>query len=166
MVSGHAEREQFVTTTVEPAVAAVEHRDPRSFLDAIDPSIWDREVKLLVRDYPFDTVMAERLLAQAVAYLITAMETELSADDPGIGCGYLIDIAVHTLILDTANYREFCHRWNNGQFLDHIPEIERKADGSVKRTAELIERHGFRIDWPLWEKDYLQCTPCHPGHKH
>jgi hypothetical protein len=33
-------------------------RDPRSF---VDPSVWDRQITLLVRDHPFDRVMAERL---------------------------------------------------------------------------------------------------------
>ncbi|MGR6919680.1 hypothetical protein ACU635_36075 [[Actinomadura] parvosata] len=46
-------------------------RDPRSF---VDPDVWDRQIKLLVRDHPWDTVMAERCFGQAIAYLITAME--------------------------------------------------------------------------------------------
>ena len=66
-------------------------------------------------------------------------------------------------LLATRNYREFCHRYFDGRFLEHIPEIERKYDGSVRRTAEVIEANGFQIDWPLWEKDFTKCTPCHPG---
>ena len=42
-------------------------------------------------------------------------------------------------LLATRNYREFCHRYFDGRFLEHIPEIERKYDGSVRRTAEVIE---------------------------
>lgn len=33
------------------------------------------EIALLMRDYPFDEVMATRLFHAAVSYLITAMET-------------------------------------------------------------------------------------------
>ncbi|MFC5185512.1 hypothetical protein [Actinomadura harenae] len=46
-------------------------RDPRTF---VDPDVWDREIALLVRDNPFDRVMAERIFGQGIAYLITAME--------------------------------------------------------------------------------------------
>lgn len=133
-------------------------RDPKSF---VTPEVWEREIKLLVRDYPFDTVMANRLFEQAIAYLITAMEKH--GQQLAIGCGELVDIAVHAFILDTRNYRKFCHQYFGGQFLEHIPEIDRKYDGSVQRTAEIIEANGFRIDWPLWEKDFAKCTPCSPG---
>ncbi|MGW7518708.1 glycine-rich domain-containing protein [Streptomyces sp. NPDC054796] len=132
-------------------------RDPRQFLA---PEVWDREIKLLVRDYPFDTVMAERLFGQAIAYLITAMEKW--GEKLEIGCGQLVDTAVHALILDTRNYADFCQR-HFGRFLHHVPEIDRKADGTVMRTAGVIEANGFIVDWPLWEKDSLACTPCAHG---
>jgi hypothetical protein len=80
-------------------------------------------------------------------------------------CGRIVDIAVHVFILDTRNYREFCEKYNKGRFLDHVPEIDRKADGSVRHTAEVIAAQGFPVDWPLWEHDYTKCTPCRPGEK-
>ncbi|MEU4898253.1 hypothetical protein AB0B12_38100 [Streptomyces sp. NPDC044780] len=138
----------------------IETRDPKSF---VSPEIWDREIKLLVRDTQFDRVTAERVFGQAIAYLITAIETY--DQDLGIGCGQTVDMGVHAFILDTRNYREFCAKYMNGGFLEHIPEIERKADGSVMRTAKIIEENGFEVDWPLWEKDALSCTPCHHGAK-
>jgi hypothetical protein len=136
---------------------AVQVRDPRTFLD---PQVWDRQIALLTRDNPFDTVMAERLFGQAVAYLITAIEKH--GQNLGLGCGELVDAAVHTFILDTSNYAAFCDRYH-GRFLHHIPEIDRKADGTVLRTAETIEGNGFAVDWPLWEHDYTKCSPCRPG---
>ncbi|MFI0371826.1 glycine-rich domain-containing protein [Actinomadura sp. 1N219] len=132
-------------------------RDPKSF---VDPQVWERQIALLVRDHPFDTVMAERLFGQAVAYLITAMEKW--GENLEIGCGPLVDIAVHGFILDTRNYREFCDR-HFGRFMEHIPAVEFKHDGSVERTAHVIEVNGFAIDWPLWEADFAKCTPCYPG---
>jgi len=137
---------------------AVQLRDPRSFLA---PEVWDREIALLVRDHPFDTVMATRLFGQAVAYLITAIEKH--GQNLGLGCGELVDTAVHAFLLDTRNYREFSHRYFDGEFLEHIPEIDRKADGTVLRTAQVIEGNGFAVDWPLWEHDYAKCSPCRPG---
>ncbi|MFE0654006.1 hypothetical protein ACFVZH_36170 [Streptomyces sp. NPDC059534] len=58
--------------TAPPAPAAAEYRAPRVY---VKPEVWDREIALLMRDYPFDEVMATRLLHAAVSYLITAMET-------------------------------------------------------------------------------------------
>jgi len=80
----------------------------------------------------------------------------------GLGCGQLVDTAVHAFILDTGNYAAFCDRYH-GRFLHHIPEIDRKADGTVARTAQIILGNGFTIDWPLWEHDYTKCSPCRPG---
>ncbi|WP_138907954.1 hypothetical protein [Streptomyces chryseus] len=142
-----------MATAVETTV-----RDPR---DYVKPEVWDREIQLLMRDYPFDEVMATRLFHAAVSYLITAI------DKWGQGlemcCGRTVDIAVHVFILDTRNYREFCHEHFDGKFLEHIPEIEFKFDGSVERTAQIIAGNGFEVDWKLWEADYGKCGPCRPG---
>ncbi|MFD7748781.1 hypothetical protein ACFV2V_18905 [Streptomyces sp. NPDC059698] len=93
-----------MATAAEPRV-----RDPR---DYVDPEVWAREVQLLMRDHPFDEVMATRLFHAAVSYLITAI------DKWGQGlemcCGRTVDIVVHTFILDTRNYRQFCHRHFDG----------------------------------------------------
>ncbi|TYK52813.1 glycine-rich domain-containing protein [Actinomadura decatromicini] len=149
-----------MTTTVQPTTGSAStraRRDPRSF---VTPQVWERQIALLARDHPFDTVMAERLFGQAVAYLVTAME--MWDRKLEIGCGPLVDIAVHGFILDTRNYRDFCDR-HFGRFLDHVPAIEFKYDGSVERTAHVIENNGFAIDRPLWEADFAKCTPCYPG---
>jgi hypothetical protein len=132
-------------------------RDPRSF---VTPEVWDRQIALLTRDNPFDVVMAERLFGQAIAYLITAIEKWGQGLE--IGCGQLVDTAVHAFILDTRNYADFCQRYH-GQFLHHVPEIDRKADGTVARTAQIIEANGFPVDWPLWQHDFSKCSPCYPG---
>ncbi|GAB3451163.1 hypothetical protein GCM10027436_48570 [Actinophytocola sediminis] len=139
---------------------AKEPRDPKTFMSEDQ---WERLVDLMVRDYPWDTVMADRVLGQAVAYLITAMETW--GQNLEIGCGYLVDIGVHTMILDTPFYREFCQKYH-GKFLEHMPEIARKVDGSVEKTAKIIAGNGFAVDWTLWEADYANCSPCRPGHDH
>ncbi|MFE7191806.1 hypothetical protein [Kitasatospora sp. NPDC057541] len=144
----------------EPAQrsGAVAPRDPRAF---VKPEVWDREIALLMRDHPFDEVMATRLFGAAVSYLITAMETW--GRQLELCCGRIVDIAVHVFILDTVNYREFCAEHFDGRFLEHIPAIDFKYDGSVERTAQVIADHGFAVDWPLWEADYAKCGPCRPG---
>ncbi|WP_206502286.1 hypothetical protein [Streptomyces chrestomyceticus] len=133
-------------------------RDPRHY---VTREVWDRQIQLLMRDHPVDEVMADRLFGAAVSYLITAMEKwgqhlELCA-------GRLVDLAVHNFILDTKHYRDFCHQHFSGRFLEHIPEIAFKYDGSVERTAKVIADAGFEVDWKLWERDYAACGPCRPG---
>ncbi|GAB2776484.1 glycine-rich domain-containing protein [Streptomyces daliensis] len=142
-------------TVLTPRTA---HRDPRDF---VTPELWNRQIHLLTRDWPWDAVMAERVFGQAVSYLITAMETW--GQELELCCGRLIDIAVHNFILDTVYYREFCAQHFDGGFLEHIPEITFKYDGSVRRTAQVIAEHGFEVDWKLWERDYARCGPCRPG---
>ena len=73
-------------------------RNPR---DYVSSEVWEREVALLMRDYPFDRVMAERLFGQAVASLITAMERW--GEGLEMCCGRIVDIAVHEFIQDTRN---------------------------------------------------------------
>lgn len=133
-------------------------RDPRSL---VTPNLWEREIGLMMRDHPFDRVMAVRVFGQAVAYLVTAMEK--MGERLELGPGVLVDIGVHTFILDTKNYRDFCARLLDGGFLDHTPEVEFKNDGTVMRTAQVIAANGFAVDWPLWEADAAKCSPCHTG---
>jgi hypothetical protein len=133
-------------------------RDPRDYLT---PEVWAKEIGLLMRDHPFDTIMADRVLGQAVAYLITAME--MRGQHRELGPGELVDHGVHTLILDTRIYRSFCQRYNGGEYLHHVPEIDRKGDGTVQRTAMVIAENGFPVDWPLWAADFAKCSPCHEG---
>jgi hypothetical protein len=147
----------MATATTVITDQATTTRDPRSF---VTPELWDRQIALLVRDNPVDTVMAERLLGQAIAYLITAMEKWGQGLELGVGA--LVDLAVHTLILDTHNYAAFCQK-HHGEFLHHVPEIDRKADGTVERTARALEANGFAVDWPLWRADFSKCSPCYPG---
>lgn len=143
-------------TGIVPAPAG-QVRNPRSFI----PEVWDKEIGLLCRDYPYDTVMAARVLGQAVAYVITAMEKRGQCLE--LTPGHVVDIGVHTLILDTPTWQMLCERYNDGQFLHHVPLVEMKRDSSVMRTAEIIARNGFEVDLPLWEIDANKCGPCHPG---
>lgn len=150
-----------MTTVLErPAHAdpTTSPKDPRTYVPAEQ---WTKLVGLLMRDYPFDSVMAERVLGQAVAYLITAMENR--GRSLGMGPGRIVDIGVHTMILDTEAYMRFCDLYNQGAYLHHVPLVDMKGDGSVGRTADFIARAGFDVDRPLWEADSSNCTPCRPG---
>ncbi|MFJ2603729.1 glycine-rich domain-containing protein [Streptomyces sp. NPDC091279] len=147
------------------AVASLPATDPttdrdRSVREVVKANLWDKQVGLLVRDYPYDSLMAARVLGQGYAYLLTAMKHRGAS--LGLAPSKLVDIGVHTIILDTVAYAELCDRFNGGYFLHHVPEVEMKNDGSVMRTADLIASDGWEVDLPLWV-DAAGCGPCHPG---
>lgn len=144
-----------IRSAVDPATVTA--RSPR---DVVPADLWDKQVGLLMRDYPYDSVMAARVLGQGYAYLLTAMSHR--GESLGLAPSKLVDIAVHTIILDTVAYAELCERYNDGHFLHHVPKVEMKQDGSVMKTAHLVARDGWDVDLPLWE-DAAECGPCHPG---
>ncbi|MEV7288621.1 hypothetical protein AB0O01_29445 [Streptomyces sp. NPDC093252] len=143
-------------------------RDPRTILNALEERVphlvtdvgvgdlWEREVRLLLRDSVAVRSLAERILGQGIAYVVTAME------NPGtdMGVGYTVDIGVHQLILDTPLYFALCDAHNGGRYKHHAPLIERRRDGVVARTAQLMRANGFAVDDELWETDASNCSPC------
>ncbi|MEU8623133.1 hypothetical protein [Streptomyces sp. NPDC048623] len=149
----------MTTAAVTPS-AAPATGPARSVRDIVPADLWDKQVGLLMRDYPYDSVMATRVLGQGYAYLLTAMAHRGQA--LGLAPSTLVDIGVHTIILDTVAYAELCDRHNAGHFLHHVPDVEMKNDGSVMKTAHLVAREGWEVDLPLWE-DAAQCGPCRPG---
>ncbi|KRV47976.1 hypothetical protein AQ490_26940 [Wenjunlia vitaminophila] len=132
----------------------------RSVRDVVPGELWDKQVALLMRDYPYDSVMAARVLGQGYAYLLTAMAHR--GEHLGLAPSSLVDIGVHTIILDTVAYADLCTRHNGGHFLHHVPKVAFKNDGSVMKTAYRIAADGWEIDLPLWT-DAADCGPCHPG---
>jgi hypothetical protein len=141
------------TTVTAPAV--------RPAREVVPADLWDKQVALLQRDYPYDSVMAARVLGQAYAYLLTAMAHR--GENLGLAPSTLVDIGVHTVILDTMAYAELCRRFNGGHFLHHVPLVDFKNDGSVMKTAARISADGWDVDLTLWA-DAADCGPCHPGH--
>ncbi|WP_062217232.1 hypothetical protein [Streptomyces sp. NBRC 109706] len=133
---------------------------PRPAREVVPDPLWDKQVALLQRDYPYDSVMATRVLGQGYAYLLTAMAHR--GERLGLAPSSLVDIGVHTIILDTVAYAELCNRFNEGHFLHHVPLVEFKDDGSVARTARRVAADGWEVDLPLWV-DAAKCGPCRPG---
>ncbi|MFE6688761.1 hypothetical protein ACFVFQ_20095 [Streptomyces sp. NPDC057743] len=146
------------TRTRDPRIIlnAVQERVPHLVADVDVADLWEREVALLLRDSVAVRSLAERILGQGIAYLITAMEC------PGVdmGVGKTVDVGVHQLILDTPLYFALCEEYNSGRYKHHAPLIERRRDGTVMRTAELLRKNGFTVDDELWEVDASDCSPC------
>ena len=80
----------------------------------------------------------------------------------GLAPSRIVDIGVHTVILDTVAYLGLCERYNAGHFLHHVPVVDMKNDGSVMKTAHVIATDGWEVDLPLWA-DAAACGPCFPG---
>ena len=100
------------------AVAFLPAADPatgpvRYARDVVPADLWDKQVGLLMRDYPYDSVMASRVLGQGYAYLLTAMNHR--GEGLGLAPSKLVDIGVHTVILDTVAHAELCEKFNDGQ---------------------------------------------------
>ncbi|MBD0742634.1 hypothetical protein [Streptomyces sp. CBMA152] len=146
------------TRTRDPRIIlnAVRERVPQLVADVGVADLWEREVALLLRDSVEVPSLAERILGQGIAYLITAMEC------PGVdmGVGKTVDVGVHQLILDTPLYFALCEEYNGGRYKHHAPLIERRRDGTVMRTAELLRKNGFTVDAELWAVDASDCSPC------
>ncbi|MFI6876296.1 hypothetical protein ACIBL6_22980 [Streptomyces sp. NPDC050400] len=155
---------------------AIASRDPRELLNAVRPfvkectynvldapgnegDLWDREVALLMRDNLLARPWAEEILANAVMYLITAMERP----DLHIGVGKIVDLGVHQIILDSPVYFAFCDLYNGkrgGGYKHHAPLVQRRTDGLVLRTVDVIRGQGFEPSDQLWATDGANCSPC------
>lgn len=145
-------------------------RDPRTLLNEVHAhvrhltvnvfdsgmTLWDREVALLLRDEIMVKDLAERILGNAVMYLIASMEHP----DVHLGVGKVVDIGVHQLVLDTPVYFAFCEAYNGGAYKHHAPFIQRRSDGIVLRTADFLRSIGFAPDEELWARDGANCSPC------
>ncbi|MCL6291670.1 hypothetical protein [Streptomyces sp. 43Y-GA-1] len=157
-----------MTIAVQPPTLA-RTKDPEKILNAVAPHIeyltvnvtdggtlWEREVALLLRDNSMVRNMAGRILGQAVAYTLCAMENPTVH----LGVGKLVDIGVHQLILDTPVYWALCKVHNGGAYKHHAPFIERRSDGLCVRTAEFLAADGWDVDDELWAIDGANCSPC------
>ncbi|MEU3189596.1 hypothetical protein ABZ686_02875 [Streptomyces sp. NPDC006992] len=149
-------------------------RDPRTLLNAVRPHIndltynvlespgsadidlYEREVRLLLRDTVAVRSLAERILDNAIMYVMTSLERP----DLHLGVGKTVDIGVHQLILDTPVYFALCRLYSEGRYKHHAPLIQRRGDGTVLRTADAIRANGFTPDEELWAVDGANCSPC------
>ncbi|SMD01162.1 hypothetical protein [Lentzea albidocapillata] len=138
---------------------AVTVRDPRACVSA---EVWDREVRLIMRDRDRDREMAERIFGQAVAYLVVAGENP----DVPMGPTPIVDEGVHSFMLDTPNYFLFCDENNNGRYIHHIPHLP--DDGQegplvLNGTIKAIRAAGFPLDAELWNTQSVKCNQCYAG---
>jgi hypothetical protein len=142
-----------VTAVVEIGTAL---RDPR---DCVTAEMWDREVRLIMRDHDMDRELAERTFGQVVAYLVTSAENP----DRPMGPTPEVDKGVHSFVLDTPRYIDFCQR-HAGQYLHHVPHLPEERAGQpmvLHQTIQAIRTAGFRVDDELWGAQAGDCHQCY-----
>ncbi|WP_406343919.1 glycine-rich domain-containing protein [Streptomyces sp. NBC_00648] len=135
---------------------AVHVREPRT---CVTPEVWEREVRLVMRDHDMERELAERTFGQAVAYLATSAERP----DVDMGPARLVDFGVHTFVLDTINYTDFCLK-HAGQYIHHVPHLPEEKSSQpyvLKATIQGIRDAGFVIDRELWNAKAADCHQCH-----
>ncbi|WP_338598793.1 hypothetical protein [Saccharopolyspora sp. SCSIO 74807] len=116
----------------------------------------------IARENACDFEYAERILEQALAFLITTARYPSRRLSPSSK----VDVGWHTFILYTKEYAAFCHRYA-GRFVHHVPNDYPNAVGepgesaTVSRTATLdaIEAAGYVADPELWEIVAGKCKP-------
>ncbi|MCD9143002.1 glycine-rich domain-containing protein [Streptomyces albireticuli] len=137
---------------------AVETRDPRS---RVAPDVWEREVRLIMRDHGTDRGLAERTFGQTIAYLVTSVERP----DVRMGPAPSVDLGLHSFVLDTINYTAFCNAVA-GHYIHHVPHLPQENVSqapSLRETVETIKAAGFTIDHELWNASETDCSQCHAG---
>jgi hypothetical protein len=133
-------------------------RDPRT---CVSEQVWEREVRLIVRDHGLDRELAERTFGQTVAYLVTSAENP----DVRMAPAPAVDKGVHSFILDSPTYVDFCTRYAGG-YIHHVPNLSEDGDGEtglVRRTISAIHAAGFIVDTELWSTTSAKCNQCYNG---
>lgn len=142
--------------TLDTTAVAVNPRD------LVSPALFDRLVRRIVKDEQIDQPTAERIIAQALAFLQTC------ALNPGAGLGPspAVDIGWHTFILHTKEYGEFCQRIA-GRMIHHNPTDDADEQvgkyRSIKATLAAMRAAGIPVDEEMWQAHAVKCSQCHAG---
>ncbi|MEV7579823.1 hypothetical protein [Streptomyces erythrochromogenes] len=130
--------------------------DLRTGRSLVSADLFDSIAEFTVIHFDYDQEKAERATDQALAFLATvgtATVKMVPSDD--------VDGALHSFILHTADYREFCEKYA-GRFLEHNP---RPGGGGrileeVQATAHAIKNSGFMVLDVLWTVNGENAAQC------
>ncbi|MFD8974646.1 hypothetical protein [Streptomyces sp. NPDC059593] len=130
--------------------------DLRTGRALVDSVLFDSIAEFTVMHFGYDQEKAERATDQALAFLATvgtATVKMVPSDD--------VDGPIHSFILHTADYREFCEKYA-GRFLEHNP---RPGGGGrvleeVQATAHAIKAMGFMVMDDLWTVNGENAAQC------
>ncbi|MFE0644327.1 hypothetical protein ACFW2Y_22360 [Streptomyces sp. NPDC058877] len=130
--------------------------DLRTGRSLVDSELFNSVVEFTMTHFGYDQGKAERATDQALAFLATvgtATVKMVPSDD--------VDCALHSFILHTVDYREFCETYA-GRFLEHNP---RPGGGGrvleeVQATAHAIKGNGFMVMDSLWTVNGENAAQC------
>ena len=126
----------------------------------VAPELFERLVTRIVEDESLDRSYAERIMCQALVFLVACANNPTTPLSPSRA----VDIGWHTFILHTLDYAEFCQRVA-GRFIHHNPT--RGGDVRSGTTLEAVQQTGYPVDMPLWmvedAADCDKCSQCHAG---
>ncbi len=130
----------------------------------VSNDLFGRLVSRIVHDEQVERQFAERIVDQALAFLVTCA---LNVGEP-LSPSELVDVGWHTFILHTHDYARFCDRIA-GRFIHHVPTDTGDGAGDSARpvrtrTIEAIKAAGYSVDMDLWlNQRNDSCTGCHGG---
>jgi hypothetical protein len=130
--------------------------DLRTGRALVNSELFDSIAEFTVTHFGYDLEKAERATDQALAFLATVSTATVKmvpSDD--------VDGALHSFILHTADYREFCEKYA-GRFLEHNP---RPGGGGrvleeVQATAHAVKATGFMVMDDLWTVNGENAAQC------
>lgn len=152
--------------------------EQRTGRDLVDPALFDRLTTHVAVDAHTDTITAERIVDQALAFLAACAVTT-SPLSPSAA----VDHGWHAFILHTREYAAFCNRVA-GRFIHHVPagehdcqkcqqcntcQDEKPPSGKVlpdalsaRLSSLAVAEAGFFVDEPMWAAA-SNCSQCHNG---
>jgi hypothetical protein len=139
----------MTVTTAQPTLY-----DPETLVQA---ALFAKLVTRVERDAKVDRERAERIMRQALAFLVACARNPEAPLAPSRA----VDHGWHAFILHTREYADFCARVA-GHFIHHAPEEPGgERAGAVARTemtAELMRRTGLPVEEELWPAGGASCS--------
>ena len=138
---------------IEPVA---DNRVHLAYQSVVDQQLWERLVKRVINDEEVQRPLAERIVNQALAFLLLCAREP----DEKFSPSPLVDIGWHTFILYTKPYADFCDKVGT-RFIHHAPSDADGVDygtGNIARTVTALRTHGFIVDEPLWADSRQNCS--------
>lgn len=132
----------------------------------VSDTLFNRLVGGVAKDHPEHADLAERIVDQALVFLLACAALPETALAPS----RLVDYGWHKFIERTMDYADTCERL--GRFIHHVPIDEPGQSGgaTVAGTAQILRELGLPVDDELWTGEAVcegsgtgKCSQCHQG---
>jgi Uncharacterized conserved protein len=132
----------------------------------ISDTLFGRLVAGVAKDHPEHAGLAERIVDQALVFLLACA----ALPDIALAPSRLVDYGWHGFIQRTVDYADICQRL--GRFVHHVPIDEPGQGGgaTVARTVLILRELGLPVDQELWTGSAVcegsgtgSCSQCHQG---